>query len=677
MKGRTRVVRKKEMTSQSSLPIFAASSEDFDSSRLAPTSVGHDSSNLPMLRPQAKLTVSQPRDLCEIEADRVADQVMRMEKPGEEMESTVPQIARKEQSDLQLADDVTPIAHAGLQSSGELLDADTRAFMELRFGHDFSQVRVHTNARASQSSEQLAAHAYTASQDVVFASGQFAPNTTEGKRLLAHELTHVVQHGAAPTAEATEAPPVLPLKITPAPGSELSIQRQATSAPPKTVGAAPLTGSEKLDADYQDALAHSLWTQATVFLNGFNNNDIKKRVALLTPEQRQAMRAAVPEWNARVRAALLDLDFYEAVMRTDWIQAAIHLNGFNDADIDERVAHLPKGQATNLAAGAIAGMRGISQQRIVDAVDRLQQKLDAGGSQGALGTNVISDVVRLQQQGANIETARAVAFKQLKVLVRPSPAGAKADDNDRKAAITMIAGAMAGAVIAEPGMLSEGKLAHAEIGMYYASFNKPTLVDPSLITVIRALKLTKAAYDQLYARLPEELLESLLVRPDIMDLGKMQVYEIKSFDSAVRAVPEMLEYIELLESFQIPGIPESSFKFHPGSPQNPGTSGFLPTPKGVVIFCCPVPGAIVYRLIGPTENPRTALERLKNELQGSGNMMVGVESLTAISVTLAAGFEELIPLLIAAARAVGQAIPEVAKSWPKLPQVTGPQIPAQ
>jgi len=194
MKGRTKVERKKKATGELSPAIFASPSKDFDSSnRLAPPTVGHDFSSLSTLRPQAKLTVSQPGDQYEKEADRVADQVMRMEKSGDDIESTVPQIARKEQSDIQLADDVTPIAQAGLQSSGQPLDADTRAFMEPHFGHDFSKVRIHTGAIAEESAASLNARAYTSGRDIVFGESQYDPHGVRGQQLLAHELAHVVQ----------------------------------------------------------------------------------------------------------------------------------------------------------------------------------------------------------------------------------------------------------------------------------------------------------------------------------------------------------------------------------------------------------------------------------------------------------------------------------------------------
>jgi len=91
------------------------------------------------------------------------------------------------------ANSVPPIVHDALSSSGKPLDAGTRAFMEPRFGHDFSQVRVHTDARAAESARAVNALAYTVGRDVVFGARQYEPGTSEGRRLMAHELTHVVQ----------------------------------------------------------------------------------------------------------------------------------------------------------------------------------------------------------------------------------------------------------------------------------------------------------------------------------------------------------------------------------------------------------------------------------------------------------------------------------------------------
>jgi len=83
---------------------------------------------------------------------------------------------------------------------GSPLDSDTKGFMESRLGADFSDVRVHTDATASESARSVQAHAYTVGSDVVFQSGKYAPESDSGKRMLAHELTHVVQQRSGPVA---------------------------------------------------------------------------------------------------------------------------------------------------------------------------------------------------------------------------------------------------------------------------------------------------------------------------------------------------------------------------------------------------------------------------------------------------------------------------------------------
>lgn len=91
---------------------------------------------------------------------------------------------------------VPAVVQDALQSPGQPLDSSSRAFMEPRFGQDFSQVRVHSDSRAAESATAVNALAYTVGSDVVFGSGQYAPQTDPGRRLLAHELTHVVQQAS-------------------------------------------------------------------------------------------------------------------------------------------------------------------------------------------------------------------------------------------------------------------------------------------------------------------------------------------------------------------------------------------------------------------------------------------------------------------------------------------------
>ena len=171
---------------------------------------------------QAKLRIGQPGDVYEQEADRVADAVMRMPEP--EMQRQVDE--EEEEEILQtkpLVDQITPLVQRQVEEEEEMLQAKSRedatsevsyglesqinaikgggrplaesvrAYFEPRFGTDFSQVKVHTGAQAAESAEEVNAKAYTLGQDVVFGTGQYAPKTSEGRRLMAHELTHVVQ----------------------------------------------------------------------------------------------------------------------------------------------------------------------------------------------------------------------------------------------------------------------------------------------------------------------------------------------------------------------------------------------------------------------------------------------------------------------------------------------------
>lgn len=128
---------------------------------------------------------------------------------------------------------VPPSVHEVLASPGQPLDAATRSYMEPRFGHDFSQVRVHADARAAGSARAVSALAYTVGRDVVFGAGQLAPESSTGRRLIAHELMHVVQQRDA-SATSGE------LRI--GPSSDAS-ELEAAAAPARLAGAEPIGGS--------------------------------------------------------------------------------------------------------------------------------------------------------------------------------------------------------------------------------------------------------------------------------------------------------------------------------------------------------------------------------------------------------------------------------------------------
>lgn len=156
---------------------------------------------------QARLEIGQRGDPHEQEADRVAERVMRMPAPAIRhlpvWRADVPS-RKKEEESLQKKEivghpiEVASGAKTIIRSSrggGHPLSESVRAFYEPRFGIDFSQVRVHTDAKASEAAKSVNAQAFTVGRDVMFGAGRYSPGTEAGNRLLAHELTHTIQQG--------------------------------------------------------------------------------------------------------------------------------------------------------------------------------------------------------------------------------------------------------------------------------------------------------------------------------------------------------------------------------------------------------------------------------------------------------------------------------------------------
>jgi hypothetical protein len=157
---------------------------------------------------QYKLKVGPPEDKYEQEADRVADQLMSM--PDRQFnvptESPTQRQPVEEENLLQAkpvpgqAQHVSPslaVRINRLRGGGQPLTSSMRAFFEPRFRHDFSAVRIHTASHANETAGALNARAFTIGRDIVFGASQYAPATSEGRRLLAHELTHVVHQSAS------------------------------------------------------------------------------------------------------------------------------------------------------------------------------------------------------------------------------------------------------------------------------------------------------------------------------------------------------------------------------------------------------------------------------------------------------------------------------------------------
>ena len=211
-----------------------------------------------------KLAVSSPDDPIENEADRLADRVLRMARPpadGAAAEASAADAAptlrrvgpaRRDDDEGLVASrgaagaavdvDAATAAQVGraIGSQGQALDRATREFFEPRFGHAFGQVRVHAGSPAAAGARAVSARAFTVGHDIVFGHGEYAPGQPAGRRLLAHELAHVVQHdrtlgGAArPLASA----PVVFRAPTPAPAAGVT-PPPAPGGPPAPAPAGP------------------------------------------------------------------------------------------------------------------------------------------------------------------------------------------------------------------------------------------------------------------------------------------------------------------------------------------------------------------------------------------------------------------------------------------------------
>ena len=144
---------------------------------------------------QAKLKVNEPGDSYEQEADRIAGQVLAA--PAQDGVSGAARIQRVAGQSANETLTAPPSVEQAVAGSGKPLDAALRREMEERFGHDFSQVRVHLGSAAEQSARDVNARAYTLGDRMVFGAGEFNPATGTGRGLLAHELTHVVQQSGA------------------------------------------------------------------------------------------------------------------------------------------------------------------------------------------------------------------------------------------------------------------------------------------------------------------------------------------------------------------------------------------------------------------------------------------------------------------------------------------------
>lgn len=207
---------------------------------------------------RAKLAISRPDEPEEREADAVADRIMRSpagmgtaechcSAGGEMCEECQKKqqgtLARKAAGESPLARSVppsfAPIEHI-LRSPGQPLDLSTRAFFELRFGRDLGNVRVHTGTEAAESARAVQANAYTVREHLVFDAARYVPNSDEGKRLLAHELTHTLQQDGSHVAIQRQPKDPQQRGSRPIPHRSAQVNPSFRNTPPPPVAGEPI-----------------------------------------------------------------------------------------------------------------------------------------------------------------------------------------------------------------------------------------------------------------------------------------------------------------------------------------------------------------------------------------------------------------------------------------------------
>ncbi|MFN7949731.1 MAG: DUF4157 domain-containing protein [Blastocatellia bacterium] len=205
---------------------------------------------------------------------------------------------------------VPPIVLDVLRSSGQPLDLATRALMESRFGHDFSQVRVHTDARAAESAQSVHALAYTVGRDVVFGAGQYAPQTIAGENLLAHELTHTIQQSAWAADTIT---PQHSIAIEPADSSlERAADENASRLAVNSVAPAPARALQRkpdeieMPAEYAFALDERKRTDKNyAWAQGRKDAARIQQNKKFTPEDRKEIIAKLRFFQGEAKAAYI------------------------------------------------------------------------------------------------------------------------------------------------------------------------------------------------------------------------------------------------------------------------------------------------------------------------------------------------------------------------------------
>ncbi len=444
---------------------------------------------------QPKLEIGEPDSPLERDADRAADEIVgtvggvgvdietaptpavqrmcedceeevqtkpddTVQRQAEEEEEELVQPKREGQPNQNGAPSTDSIVRDGVSGGGHRLPSGLGSFFGTRFGHDFSGVRLHTDSQAASSAKAINAKAYTVGSDVVFGAGQYAPDSSRGRWLIAHELAHVVQGrgGGGPTAQR-------------------SLENEANTAATDIMTGKTAAVEERRDADEPALFGEPQHVPDFTYIAGQN------------PRGDGFLNAAIEyhnAWGLRPRAidSMQDIVNHLAGGRGDIgrIRIVTHASRVNlfMAMFEGGSAGILEPTLRGFSESGAAGLHEelgtglIDQQTINDVVDRVRQDnpaalqpfgLDQAGSQPAgtvadlirrsveLSIHTLgqpdpalagNDVATAQQQAATIATSLGTVLTDLKLQVQQPPpdgAGVTAQQaDDLQDAIVNVAG---------------------------------------------------------------------------------------------------------------------------------------------------------------------------------------------------------------------------------------------
>jgi hypothetical protein len=507
-----------------------------------------------------KLALSHPDDPEEREADEVAGKIMRAHagfpassaapcscSGGEDMcnecqqKQSQPTIHRSatspgtllphSASSLEHPAQISRIVTDALRSPGHPLDSSTRAFFEPRFNRDLRHVRIHTSPEAAASARAISAHAYTLGSHVAFAAGQYSPNTTPGRTLLAHELTHVAQNRKAESTFVSDSNPRLEVSAN----SGDKISRQADQ-------------SQTLVDQVQQALS------APDPVAGVGNPAAAFQI-LAGISSEQLLLQVLTELGRRAQLDILISNVGSAPPNSEALLTSLF--------------------AVKVATG---GATDISDPYLIEAAKHISKVPDE--TRDAVVRHVITLRYGAQNLAATMEALPALLESLSNTAGVPEAA-------------LQIAGA-ASAGLPQPGPWQPpggqpipyyiGNQAHVGIAAEYALFHSADVAFYNFTPMSTLLTRWTNMGNKLTGVL-EAGKEGL--KPDIINLTKKHLYEIKPFNSLPLAVAEAAMYAAL---FTAVGVPMTL-----GPIGEPGTTGIVPAPAGLFIFTTPAPGAITYQ----------------------------------------------------------------------------------